>query len=109
MEVANAKPSFFNSRTKFSLINLLTLTNIMNIKFHKNPLLLSVLVLVLTTGCGLFDSTTDNEIELTPDRVVILEGKIDSTLQANKIPGAAIVVRLANGEEFQYGAGYANL
>ncbi len=109
MEVANAKPSFFNSRTKFSLINLFTLTNIMNIKFHKNPLLLSVLVLVLTTGCGLFDSTTDNEIELTPDRVVILEGKIDSTLQANKIPGAAIVVRLANGEEFQYGAGYANL
>lgn len=81
----------------------------MNTKFLKNPLLLSALVIVLFTGCDLFDNTTENKIQLTPDRVVALKAKIDSTLQANRIPGAAIVVRLANGEEFQYGAGFANL
>jgi D-alanyl-D-alanine carboxypeptidase len=81
----------------------------MNIKLLKNPLLLSVLVVVLFTGCELFQNTTDSQIELTPDRVAALQTKIDSTLQADKIPGAAVVVRLANGEEFQYGAGYANL
>lgn len=78
-------------------------------KLLRNPLLLSFFAFILFTGCELFESITQDEIELTPDRVSTLQTKIDSTLIADKIPGAVIVVRLANGEEFQYGAGYANL
>lgn len=75
----------------------------------RNPVLLSAFLVVLFTGCELFKETSQVEIELTPDRVAALQSKIDSTLNADKIPGAAIMVRLANGEVFQYGAGYANL
>lgn len=78
----------------------------------RKPLLQSSLLLVFFIGCELFEGTTNTsiaEIELTSDRVATLQTKIDSTLTADKIPGAVIFVRLANNEEFQYGSGYANL
>ncbi|MCH8495408.1 MAG: beta-lactamase family protein [Balneolales bacterium] len=81
----------------------------MNKYIVRNTLLLSTLFLVFFAGCDLYTKTTEAEIELTPDRVATLQTKIDSTLNADKVPGAAIMVRLVNGEVFQYGAGYANL
>jgi D-alanyl-D-alanine carboxypeptidase len=77
-----------------------------------NTILFSSILFVFFIGCELFEGTTGTsvaEIELTSDRVATLQAKIDSTLTADRIPGAVIVVRLANDEEFQYGSGYANL
>lgn len=71
------------------------------------PLLLLISLISISTGCDLVNSKA--EIELTSARVATLKTKIDSTLSADKIPGAVVVVRLANDEEFQYGSGYANL
>lgn len=67
------------------------------------------MLLVFFSGCELYENVAQNEIELTADRVATLQTKIDSTLHADKVPGAVILVRLANGEEFLYGGGYANL
>jgi len=81
----------------------------MNLSIIKYRPLFLVISIVFLTGCDLFKDTTADEILLTPDRTATLQSKIDSTLLADKVPGAAVVVRLANGEEFRYGAGYANL
>lgn len=75
-------------------------------KFFAIYLFIAVLTL---NGCDLFNSKTDEEPTLTQEVVSTLQLKIDTTLEEVKIPGAAVVVRLANGEEFHYGAGYANL
>lgn len=78
----------------------------------RNPFFQASLFLVFFVSCELFEGTTNTtvtEVELTSDRIASLQTKIDSTLTADKIPGAVIFVRLANNEEFQYGAGYANL
>jgi D-alanyl-D-alanine carboxypeptidase len=81
----------------------------MRIKTNFFGLLAVFTVSLLLSGCDLFKDTTVEEIVLSDEKVSTLQAKIDSTLHADKIPGAAVVVRLANGEEFRYGAGYANL
>jgi len=69
----------------------------------------SSMFLVLLSGCELYKNEVQADIELTAERIATLQTKIDSTLNADKVPGAVVLVRLANGEEFLYGGGYANI